>query len=178
MISFTNLNSSRSLVFAWCPGCEWSDPFVVLDSGDMSRHGNCVPYSWWSGTISMEFSYQRCPYIFKPQLVFRLLLQLSHISCIWCSLSLPLSLSLSPLSLSLSISLSLCHSLFLCFFITDVLCHCLVGVSFSCFNTLVFLIHQHVNVLTPPLLVLIVLHKKTVSWCTFDIAYLAHVLAR
>ena len=36
----------------------------------------------------------------------------------------------------------------LCFFLTDVPCHFLVGVSFFCFNSLVFLIHQHVKLLT------------------------------
>ena len=51
-----------------------------------------------------------------------------------------------------------------------------LGVSFFCSNSLVFLIHQQVKVLAPSLLDFIILHQN-VSCCTFDIAYLAYVLA-
>ena len=40
------------------------------------------------------------------------------------------------------------------------MCHSLLGVSSFCFNTMVCLVHQHVNVLTPSRRVSFVLHKK------------------
>ena len=96
-----------------------------------------VLYAWCFWKMYIESLFQSWQYMSTPQLVFPLLL--------YC---LP---TVHPFEGCL------------CFFP----CHCLVVVSFFSFNSLGFLIHQHVKVLAPSLLAFIILHQNF-SCCTFS----------